>query len=394
MFDEAGAAVRLRVSLAAWRWAAGSGLVPAADAGEGRWSRVVVESVDAEGVRAGLRGPVPACWAAERLTEALGVPVPLRRPRVTAAAVGHLVRAGYLVRLGGEREFPDVHPDQVAALARRRDLPAVLDRCVPLGPGEAAVRLGVRRTDFDHVVRLGWVSPVGRVDVDLGRACGGVVEVPLYSAVDVALLPVVRPAVDWWGVRRTGPGRRSLLAVLLPVVPGGDLVELGEVARIAGVGRVAVTSWRRRLPGFPPPVAGQGTGVRPVFERRAVVAWLLAAGRLAVPGAPGTASLRVSGAGTRTGAVRTVRLDDPVLVLAEAVTGTDRVSGWLPETGADVLDVLGEGPAGLAVERLTAPGAGAVGLGVLGGARVSERVRSGGGWCWVEVSWPARVRGR
>ncbi|MEW1640279.1 hypothetical protein AB0469_40275 [Streptomyces sp. NPDC093801] len=30
-----------------------------------------------------------------------------------------------------------LHPDEVAALARRRDLPAVLDRHVPLGPDQA-----------------------------------------------------------------------------------------------------------------------------------------------------------------------------------------------------------------------------------------------------------------
>ncbi|MEJ8645385.1 hypothetical protein WKI68_37560 [Streptomyces sp. MS1.HAVA.3] len=147
VYDEGQAAGRLRVPLAAWRWAAGTGLVPGADVGEGLWSRAVVGSVDAEQVRAALRGPVGAGWAADRLTEALGVPLPLRRPRVTAAAVGHLVRAGLLVRLGGDAEFPEVHPDRVALLARRRDLPALLDRYVPLGPDRAAVRLGVRRTD-------------------------------------------------------------------------------------------------------------------------------------------------------------------------------------------------------------------------------------------------------
>ncbi|MER7001021.1 hypothetical protein [Streptomyces sp. NPDC000410] len=71
------------------------------------------------------------------------MPLPPMRLWVTAAAIGHLVRAGLLVCLGGEVEFPDVHPEQVAALARRRDLPALLDRHVPLGPDQAAVRLGV-----------------------------------------------------------------------------------------------------------------------------------------------------------------------------------------------------------------------------------------------------------
>ncbi|MET8756105.1 hypothetical protein ABZW32_39340, partial [Streptomyces sp. NPDC004667] len=123
-----GAASRLRVSVAAWRWAAGSGLVPPADAGG--WSRAVVEASDPEAVRAALPGPVGAGVAADRLTQVLGTPLPRCRPRVTAAAVGHLVRAGLLVYLGGDVEFPDVHSDQVAALGRRRDLPALLDRHV------------------------------------------------------------------------------------------------------------------------------------------------------------------------------------------------------------------------------------------------------------------------
>ncbi|MFD4135287.1 hypothetical protein [Streptomyces goshikiensis] len=58
------------------------------------------------------------------------------------------MKAGLLVWLGGDAACPDVHPDQLAALARRRDLPALLDRHVPLGPDQAAVRLGVRRVDF------------------------------------------------------------------------------------------------------------------------------------------------------------------------------------------------------------------------------------------------------
>ncbi|MFD6966866.1 hypothetical protein [Streptomyces sp. NPDC059949] len=187
VFDESAVAGRLRVPVAAWRWATGSGLVPAADVGPGRWSRQVVEAADPEAVRAALRGPVGAGWAADRLTEALGVPLPILRPRVTAAAVGHLVKAGLLVYLGGDTQFPDVHPDQVDTLARRRDLPALLDRHVPLGPDQAAVRLGVRRADFDQVVWLGWLAPVASVDVDY-KHHGGVTTVPLYDARDVALL--------------------------------------------------------------------------------------------------------------------------------------------------------------------------------------------------------------
>ncbi|MFJ6252507.1 MULTISPECIES: hypothetical protein [unclassified Streptomyces] len=54
------------------------------------------------------------------------------------------MQAGLLVSLGGEAEFPDAHPDQVATLAHRRDLPALLDRHVPLSPDQAIRGLGVR----------------------------------------------------------------------------------------------------------------------------------------------------------------------------------------------------------------------------------------------------------
>ncbi|MFF4012735.1 hypothetical protein [Streptomyces sp. NPDC001717] len=295
-YDENQAAGWLRVPLAAWRWAVGSGLVPPADAGPGQWSRAVVEAADPEAVRAALRGPIGAGVAADRLTAALGEPLRCR-PRVTAAAVGHLAGAGLLVRLGGDAECPDVHPDQVAVLSRRRDLPALLDRYVPLGPDQAARRLGVRRVDFDAVVRLGWVAPVGSVEIDYKRQ-GGVTTVPLYSAEDVALLPVVRPWVDWRVVRATRAGRRSLLSALDPVVPGRDWVLLAEVARMARVGRAAVVNWRRRHDDFPAPVGG--TDVHPQFDRAAVVAWLLAHDKIEVPVGMPSASLAVVGAGRRT----------------------------------------------------------------------------------------------
>lgn len=70
----------------------GFGLVPAADVGPGPWSQAVVEAADPEAVRAALRG-IEAGVAADRLTEALQVPLPILRPRVTAAAVGHLLKA-------------------------------------------------------------------------------------------------------------------------------------------------------------------------------------------------------------------------------------------------------------------------------------------------------------
>ncbi|MEU5810718.1 hypothetical protein [Streptomyces sp. NPDC047718] len=384
-YDENQAAGRLRVPVAAWRWAAGSGLVPPADAGPGRWSRAVVEAADPEQVRAALRGPIGAGVAADRLTEALGAPLRCR-PRVTAAAVGHLAGAGLLVRLGGDPAFPDVHPDQVAALARRRDLPALLDRHVPLGPDQAARRLGVRRTDFDQIAgRLGWLSPVGSVTVDYKRQ-GGLTTVPLYSAEDVALLPIVRPWVDWRAVRAARPGTRSPLAGLNPVVPGRDRVTLAEVARMARVGRAAVVAWRRRHTDFPAPSGG--TDVHPQFDRPAVVAWLLAHDKIEVPVAMPSASLVVVGAECRT---FRFRLDDPHLVLADEVEGEDQLSGWSTDADADELAALTAGAFGATVARLTEPGTGP--LAVLGQVRVIERFRSGSGGLRVTLAWPTRLRG-
>ncbi|MFB6809867.1 hypothetical protein [Streptomyces sp. NPDC056387] len=46
------------------------------------------------------------------------------------------------------------------------DLPALLDLHVPLGPDQAARRLGVRRADRDQIAgRLGWLEPTGSVEI-------------------------------------------------------------------------------------------------------------------------------------------------------------------------------------------------------------------------------------
>ncbi|MGW7594260.1 hypothetical protein, partial [Streptomyces rubiginosohelvolus] len=334
-FDEREAAGRLGVSVAAWRWAVASGLVPPADAALGVWSREVVEAADPEAVRAALR-LLDAWEAADRLTRALGEPL-VWRPGVTASAVGHLVRAGLLAGLGGPPDTPSVHGDQVDALARRRDLPALLDRHVPLGPDQASRRLGVRRTDLDAVVRLGWIEPVSTAEIPYARSRGGATTVPLYSALDVALLPVVRPSVDWRAVRAARPGARSLLTGQEPAAPGGGRLLLAEVARICAVGRAAVVNWRRRHADFPAPTGG--TDPHPEFGRAAMVAWLLDHDKITVPGAPEASPLTVTGAGGE----RRMRLYDVALDLVHDAAGEDRLSAWCTEADADALADLAAG---------------------------------------------------
>lgn len=58
------------------------------------------------------------------------------------------------------------------------------------------------------MVDLGWIAPTGSVEIDYKRQ-GGMTRVPLYSAEQVALLPVIRPEVDWRALRTVEPGRRS-----------------------------------------------------------------------------------------------------------------------------------------------------------------------------------------
>ena len=67
------------------------------------------------------------------------------------------------------------------------------------------------------------------------------------------------------------------------------------IARYAGVGRAAVSNWRRRYPAFPKPVGGSPTS--PTFDRAEVEAWLKATGKadqLATAGWTDTGTQRIT----------------------------------------------------------------------------------------------------
>lgn len=59
----------------------------------------------------------------------------------------------------------------------------------------------------------------------------------------------------------------------------GPQVTAAEIARIAGVGRAAVSNWRRRFPDFPQPVGGTETS--PTFSLADVEGWLRDQGKIA-----------------------------------------------------------------------------------------------------------------
>jgi hypothetical protein len=74
-----------------------------------------------------------------------------------------------------------------------------------------------------------------------------------------------------------------------------DEITAAAIARLAGVGRAAVSNWRRRYPEFPQPVGGTPTS--PMFSRAEVEEWLKATGKadqLATSGRTETGTQRLT----------------------------------------------------------------------------------------------------
>ncbi|MGX1114877.1 hypothetical protein RKD37_000240 [Streptomyces ambofaciens] len=71
----------------------------------------------------------------------------------------------------------------------------------PLGPEQAAARLRVRRADFDHMVRLGWVRSPQSIEVRFGTSRAGAVDVALYTTASVDAIVPAHPEVDWEQLR-------------------------------------------------------------------------------------------------------------------------------------------------------------------------------------------------
>lgn len=215
-YDERRAAGRLRVPMTAWRWAVHTGIVPPPDVPGGLWSRAAVEAMNPEAITAALPGePLSGGQAADRIAEALGTPnVRGEAATVTAFVVRRFMAAGMLAELSANPAGSLVHPSQVAEVCARPDLAELVAAESPLGPDQAAARLGVRRTDWDHMVRLGWIEPAEWREVRFGTSRAGAVDVPLYRAADVDALPSAHPEVGWSALRAVGRGRRSPLAAL------------------------------------------------------------------------------------------------------------------------------------------------------------------------------------
>lgn len=219
-YDASQAAKRLRVPMAGFRWARHTGLIPDPDASPYRWSRAALEALDADAVRAAM--PLPAISgsaAADRIADALGTPNPAaygEKAHVTAFVVRRFVDRGLLVDLSANPDGTLHNPDQVDQVGQREDLADLVAADTPLGPEQAAARLRVRRTDFDHMVRLGWIRSPQSIEVRFGTSRAGAVDIALYTTASVDALVPAHPEVDWEQLRAMGKGRRSPLASLRP----------------------------------------------------------------------------------------------------------------------------------------------------------------------------------
>ncbi|MFG2631081.1 hypothetical protein [Streptomyces sp. NPDC048473] len=219
-YDAGQAAKRLNVPASAFRWARHAGLIPDPDASSSQWSRAAVEALDADAIRAAMpSGPIGGGAAADRIADALGTPNPTaygEKANVTAFVVRRFVDRGLLADLSANPEGTLHHPDQVAEVCRREDLADLVAADTPLGPEQAAARLRVRRADFDHMIRLGWLRSPQSIEVQFGTSRAGAVDVALYTTASVDAVIPAHPEVDWEQLRAVEKGRRSPLAALRP----------------------------------------------------------------------------------------------------------------------------------------------------------------------------------
>ncbi|MEW1640073.1 hypothetical protein AB0469_39180 [Streptomyces sp. NPDC093801] len=147
--------------------------------------------------------------ATNPLAAALDTPNEPGEPLVVSYSVERLIVFGLLTDFRGHRRYSCLNPDQVGQVAAREGLAELLEREGPLGPEQAAARIGVRRVDFEWMRRLTWITPVSRGRVQIGASKAGAVDVPLFSAAHIDDPPGAHPEADWAQPCTVGKGRRS-----------------------------------------------------------------------------------------------------------------------------------------------------------------------------------------
>lgn len=173
-----------------------------------------VDALDADMVRGLVEKRLT--WVATSVTavqagDALGVPAIAVLKAITAAGT-----------CWGDERVPSWLPDAIlghadAPTAEDAETAAAVRANLQIAAGRAAEWLGLRRTDFDHLVRAELLAPVGQTQIQVGRR--GTADVPLYAVEDLDRA-LEDPRVPWPKLREVTPGERSpLLALLKAPVP-------------------------------------------------------------------------------------------------------------------------------------------------------------------------------
>ncbi|MDX3025401.1 hypothetical protein [Streptomyces acidiscabies] len=158
-------------------------------------------------------------------------------------------------------------------------------------------------------------------------------------------------------------------------MPSTDDVNLSQVARMAGVGRVAVVNWRRRHGGLD---ATGGTEESPVFPLAAAEQWLSALGKLPQPARAEPATLVFEGGQTVTAYVPHLRVPGP----GDRYDQYEEFGGYIAAEGRDGI------PWPRASVRIDVPGQTPY---EVTDANVDISY-AGGSWQYLSLIWPAPRR--
>jgi SAM-dependent methyltransferase/predicted DNA-binding transcriptional regulator AlpA len=180
----------------------------------------------------------------------------------------------------------------------------------------------------------------------------------------------------------------SVWSTVTGMDPGGrEEITAAAIARLAGVGRAAVSNWRRRYREFPQPVGGSPGS--PTFDRAEVEAWLTATGKadqLATAGQTVTGTQRI---GEPERSISDLRSGDllaramAALLPRETVPGRGSRDDWWADT-------LLDSPSGPPVVLDPACGTGTALLAVAD--RFGDRVRLAGQEISQDYARTARLR--